>query len=198
MKNRQKRNFTSIFIVSLCIGFVVLTIQPVFAQAVVQKAVLGTAEKITNNVLSVMDENDKKLAEVIVDTQTKIFDDKGAKIAFRDITPSDFVAVVATASGTVNTATKSAQPKRALSIYVKSASDAATLQLMTGIVTGINNGVVTIRTAKDHNTFYNLAASSSGNLAKNLALGQNIVAIGTIEQEGTFMVKTLAPLPPAE
>src|SRR5581483_7671709 len=151
-----------------------------------QTAIVGQVTAIANKVITL---SDKKggLVRVATNGTTKIV---SANNSFIDVHIGDTIAALTAAS--LATESVSASQQVAARLFVQEASASAALPaVITGIVTGVNDSIVTVLVKNPGETFYTLvihdttSVKAKGNVigVADLVLGQQIVAVGTGKED---------------
>lgn len=188
-------------ILSLLIGvgtIVSIGVVSVMAQEANRVATIGTVDTKGVNALRIIDKKGGGSSFTIT-SKTKFFRGQ-TPITLADVLSGNLVAAIATQSGI---ATESATAATLLQkLYVSEASSSAkpVQQLVQGIVTGVNDGVITITKASKQDQFYNIPLgqetvikTKDAKIASQsaLLLGQGVAVVGTIDDTDTTLTPVL-------
>lgn len=171
-----------------------------------EKAVLGNVEKVTGNAVTLEEKTTKKMVEITTDSQTQIFGQLKKKLRLSDIKLNDMVAVLATPSAG---ATESGKPGKAVKVFVRQLAEASTSaqgkrHAVHGIITGINNNIITLMHQIQQDRFFSVSFNSETVVSikgipnattANLELGQRIAAVGVLSSDGKLLAKRIHVIP---
>lgn len=159
-------------------------------------ATIGTVDKKGGNLLTLTDKLGGSISFTTT-SGTKVFSGETV-LSLLDVVPGNLVAAIATQSGV---ATESATAATLQKLYVEEASNSAKgkQELVQGIVTGVNAGVLTIAKSSKQDQFYNMSVEGVVIKTKDvktansnaLVLGQGVIVVGTIDDTDTTITPTL-------
>lgn len=161
-------------------------------------ALIGSVDKKGPATLTI---KDKKGSSIVFTTNanTQVLRE-GSTIALSNLVAGDVVAAIATESGGIGT--ESAKVRLLQKLYVGEATFSAKTkqQVVQGIVTGINDGVVTIAKFSKQDQFYNIPLDTSALIktldakeasSSSLTLGLHVAVVGTVDASDIVLTPTL-------
>ena len=169
----------------------------------VNKAIIGILATASGKNLTLKDAQGEMI-EIVTNASTKIFGADNKPAVLSGIKEGNLVAVIATASSTSvvpplsSVSASPANQKIAEKVFVAEGSPSAKnkKQMLTGIITGINESIITLLEQEQPEIFTTLIATASATVRtidnqvgsiNNLELGQRIVFIGTPDEAGQLV-----------
>lgn len=165
--------------------------------------VVGSVDTVSGNTIVVDDKKNNKKTEAVVDSNTKVVGQDKKTLRINQIKPKDLVAVLSTDSG--EPATEGGK-KKVVKVFVKDASASAQSKrrAIQGLITAINDGLITVVHQIHQDRIFNLLTNAL-TLVKmkgvidatvaSLDLGMRIAAVGDLNEEGILVAKRIHVIP---
>lgn len=174
-----------------------------------KQAISGKVEKINDKQVEVKQKNNGKTEVMSIDKNTKVVNEKNKPIKASSIKMNDSTLVI---PETVS-ATDAARIKKAVKIYVKTATDSAQFstskrQAVQGVVTEISGNTITLAHQIQRTRLFNILVTEStiyksagvGSQSATLTdikVGSRITAVGTNDGTGTIVAAKIHIIPGA-
>lgn len=167
------------------------------------EVVVGSVDKVTGNTIQMAEKKGNK-QELTIDSETKVVGKDNKPVKLGAIKVKDIIALVGSPEG--DAATKSGNIK-VKKVFVQEASMSATMKrrAVQGVITNIAGSVLTVAhqihrdrvytvTVLDTTNISSKEASGSASLSL-LAVGQRIVAVGDLDEQGGILAKQIHIIP---
>jgi len=169
-----------------------------------KKAISGKVEKVSDKQLEVKQNNLGKSETVNIDRLTKVVNSKNKPIKINGVKPNDTTMVVASDDA----ASGAAKIKKAVKIFVKTATESAQLatkrKAVQGVVTNVSGKTITLahQIQRDRTftviatdlTIIKMSGSASATLA-DVQVGKRITAVGDNDGAGGIIAKMIHIIP---
>lgn len=168
------------------------------------KALIGNLKEITPNSLTIEKHEKPEKIKTILDKGTKIIDQNKKPLKPTSLKINDLVAIIATESGEF--ATSSGEPKKAVKVFVKEATESAQMKrrAVQGVISNITESIITLTHQIQTKRTYSLLINEQTIIVikgvtpatpTDLKVGQRIAAVGDLTETGILVAKRIHVIP---
>lgn len=166
------------------------------------QTIIGNIDEVKGDKVIVEEKKDKRKEEAIIDKTTKVVGKDNKSLKLKELKLKDMIAIIATDSGKV--ASDGAKIKKAIKVFVKSATESASLKrrAVHGIISNISGNQITVVHQIHNDRVYTFSINENTIIkskskivsSSSLQVGQRIVAVGDLS-EGGLVAKLVHIIP---